>query len=104
MSKSQIVMLKEFYIRQFHLEDLKNQYPVKLSGGQQQRTALARILASKPDILLLDETFSTMDSYLIEELQSEFMEKMKKFVGCTVIISHDRDEIYKLCSRTMIID
>ncbi|CUX46638.1 sulfate/molybdate ABC transporter ATP-binding protein [Clostridium sp. C105KSO13] len=89
-------------IEQFHLEGLENQYPVKLSGGQQQRTALARILASRPDILLLDEPFSAMDSYLREELQIEMGNRLKAFSGCSIIVSHDRDEIYKLCSHTMI--
>jgi molybdate transport system ATP-binding protein len=89
---------------QFQLEGLENQYPVKLSGGQQQRTALARILASKPDILLLDEPFSAMDSYLKEELQIELNNRLQTFSGCAIIVSHDRDEIYKLCSHTMIMD
>ncbi|MGC4019122.1 MAG: ATP-binding cassette domain-containing protein [Muricomes sp.] len=89
-------------LAQFQLEGLENQYPVRLSGGQQQRTALARILASKPDILLLDEPFSAMDSYLREELQIELYKRLKEFPGCSVIVSHDRDEIYKLCSHTMV--
>ncbi|WP_334136565.1 sulfate/molybdate ABC transporter ATP-binding protein [Muricomes intestini] len=89
-------------IEQFQLQGLENQYPVKLSGGQQQRTALARILVSRPDILLLDEPFSAMDSYLREELQIELDNRLKTFSGCSVIVSHDRDEIYKLCSHTMI--
>lgn len=87
---------------QFQLEGFENQYPMKLSGGQQQRTALARILASRPDILLLDEPFSAMDSYLREELQIELNKRLKAFSGCTIIVSHDRDEIYKLCTHTMI--
>ena len=102
--KAEINRQVEELMEQFHLEELKNQYAVKLSGGQQQRTALARILASKPDILLLDEPFSAMDSYLKEELQIELHNRLKEFQGCTVIVSHDRDEIYKLCSRTMIVD
>lgn len=91
-------------IRQFHLDGLENQYPMRLSGGQQQRTALARILASAPDILLLDEPFSAMDSYLKEELQIDLGKRLAEFGGCTVIVSHDRDEIYKLCSHTMIME
>ena len=91
-------------IEQFQLEGLENQYPGKLSGGQQQRTALARILASRPEILLLDEPFSAMDSYLKEELQLELQRHLQKFSGCTVIVSHDRDEVYRLCSHTMIME
>ena len=104
MKKQEIQQQVQQLMEQFHLEELKNQYAVKLSGGQQQRTALARILASKPDILLLDEPFSAMDSYLKEELQIELHNRLKEFDGCTVIVSHDRDEIYKLCGRTMIVD
>lgn len=89
-------------LKQFHLEGLEKQYPYKLSGGQQQRAALARILASEPDILLLDEPFSAMDSYLKEELQLELKEHLNHFPGCTIIVSHDRDEIYRLCDRTMV--
>lgn len=96
--------MAKFYIRQFHLEGLEQSYPGKLSGGQQQRTALARILASKPDILLLDEPFSAMDSYLKEELQMELKEQIEAFEGCIILVSHDRDEIYRLCSHTMILD
>lgn len=102
--RQSIQMQVQKLMEQFHLKDLKDQYPSKLSGGQQQRTALARILASKPDILLLDEPFSAMDSYLREELQLELNNRLKGFRGCSIIVSHDRDEIYKLCSHTMIMD
>lgn len=94
-------MIRELTER-FRLTGLEKQYPGKLSGGQQQRAALARIVASRPDMLLLDEPFSAMDSYLREELQFELRQCLQEFEGCAVIVSHDRDEIYKLCSRTMI--
>ena len=89
---------------QFQLSDLEKQYPARLSGGQQQRVALARILASEPDVLLLDEPFSAMDSYLKEELQLEMQRHIQSFGGCTILVSHDRDEIYRLCSHTMIME
>lgn len=94
----------ERMIERFRLTGLEEQYPCKLSGGQQQRTALARILASEPDILLLDEPFSAMDSYLKEELQLELGRHLKQFDGAAVIVSHDRDEIYRLCDTTMIME
>ena len=90
------------WMERFRLTALWDQYPAKLSGGQQQRAALARILISGPDILLLDEPFSAMDSYLKEELQLELKNCLDEFEGTAIIVSHDRDEIYKLCSRTMI--
>ena len=91
-------------MERFHISELDRQYPFKLSGGQQQRVALARIIASDPEILLLDEPFSAMDSYLREELQIELRNQLRNFNGCSIIVSHDRDEIYKLCENTMVID
>lgn len=90
-------------IHRFQLEGLEERYPNQLSGGQQQRTALARILASKPEVLLLDEPFSAMDSYLKEELQIKLALELKQFSGITILVSHNRDEIYQLCDKTMII-
>ena len=94
----------EKLIRRFRLEGLENQYPAHISGGQQQRTALARIFASDAKCILLDEPFSAMDSYLREEMQMELARMIREFEGCMVLVSHDRDEIYRLCGRTMIME
>ena len=104
LSKTDMQKKVHELIERFHVSGLEKQYPFKLSGGQQQRVALARIIASDPEILLLDEPFSAMDSYLREELQIELKNHLKDFEGCSIIVSHDRDEIYKLCKKTMIID
>lgn len=89
-------------IRRFHLEETQGLYPDRLSGGQQQRTALARILASGPEALLLDEPFSALDSYMKEELQMELKERLQEFGGPVMIVSHDRDELYRLCDHIMV--
>lgn len=94
----------ERLLEKFQLEDLRGQYPSCLSGGQQQRTALARIINSQPEVLLLDEPFSAMDSFLKEELQIELKEFLREYQHLTVIVSHNRDEIYKLCDRTMVME
>lgn len=94
----------EELLRKFQLENLKGQYPACLSGGQQQRTALARMINSKPEILFLDEPFSAMDSFLKEELQIELSNFLREYRHLTVIVSHNRDEIYKLCDHTMVME
>ncbi|MFA9465362.1 MAG: sulfate/molybdate ABC transporter ATP-binding protein [Velocimicrobium sp.] len=91
-------------VERFHLSGLEGRYPKMLSGGQQQRAALARILVCKPQILLLDEPFSALDAYLKEELQLELLELLKEFRGCAILVTHDRDEAYKLCNQLMVME
>lgn len=91
-------------LEQFQLTGLEKRRPRALSGGQQQRTALARILVLKPDILLLDEPFSALDAYLKEELQLELKEVLKSYEGSSVLVTHDRDEAYRLCDCLMIME
>lgn len=88
----------------FHIGELRNRYPVQLSGGQQQRVALARIFAYQPEILLLDEPFSAMDSFLREGLRLELLSVLEQFQGITVLVTHDRDEAYQMCSQMLLMD
>lgn len=91
-------------LRQFQLEDIADKKPWQISGGQQQRTALARILASNPKTILLDEPFSALDSYLKYQLELELAETLEQFPGTVVWVSHDRDEVYRNCQRVCVID
>lgn len=86
-------------MEKLHLTELRKRKPAQLSGGQQQRVALARILVSKPKILMLDEPFSALDSYLRWEVESELSGLLEEYGRTVLLVSHDRDEIYRLCGR-----
>ncbi len=85
-----------------NIQECRNLYPRQLSGGQQQRTAMARILVRDPEILLLDEPFSALDSYLREIMQTQIHKILQDYGKDAVIVSHSRDEIYYLCDRTAV--
>lgn len=84
------------------LSDRANHRPHQLSGGQQQRVALARILASKPDLLLLDEPFSALDATLRWEMEQVVRRTIRDFNGTAVLVTHDRDEVYRLSDRVAV--
>ena len=79
-------------------------YPRRLSGGQQQRTALARIMIYEPDMILLDEPFSALDSYLKEQTQRECLELLQDYPGTVILVSHSRDEIYRFSEEVLVMD
>ena len=88
----------------FDLTDLADRYPHQLSGGQQQRVALARILVSCPKILLLDEPFSALDSHLRFMLEQEVRHAIRQFGKTVILVSHDRDEVYRMSDSIAIMD
>lgn len=83
----------------FGLRELARRYPHQLSGGQQQRAALARILVSSPRILLLDEPFSALDSHLRFRLEREVRGVLRQFGKTVILVSHDRDEVFRISDR-----
>ena len=91
-------------LRAMRLEELAKRYPAQLSGGQQQRTALARILVGKPRILMLDEPFSALDSYLREEVEGEVGGLLASFAGTALLVTHNRDEAYRLCKEMIVLN
>mgnify|MGYP002797364785 FL=1 len=91
-------------VEKFQLGGLEKQFPGQLSGGQQQRTALARIMAYEPDVILLDEPFSALDMYLKDQLQRELIEMLEDYQGTVILVSHDRDEVYRFSEELLIID
>jgi molybdate transport system ATP-binding protein len=83
---------------------LEKRYPAKLSGGQQQRVALARIFAYEPEILMLDEPFSALDSFLRENMQIELLRIIAEYNGDVVLVTHSRDEAYRICDKLLIME
>ncbi len=92
----------ESMIFRFRLSGLEDRYPGQLSGGQQQRVALARLMAQEPDMILLDEPFSAMDSYLRDELQREVADMLASYEGKVILVTHNRDEVYRFCQKTYV--
>lgn len=90
-------------MKKFYLEGLERHRPAQLSGGQQQRVALARIMVSKPSILMLDEPFSALDSFLRWELEQELMRVLEDFEGTSIIVSHNRDEVYRISDHIAVV-
>ena len=88
----------------FGLTPLANHLPHQLSGGQQQRVALARILVSNPRILLLDEPFSALDSHLRFRLEQEVRHVIRQFGKTVLLVSHDRDEVFRMSDSIAIMD
>lgn len=91
-------------MERFEITDLANRYPSQISGGQQQRTALARILVSDPEILLLDEPFSALDTHLRFRLERELREIARNFGKTVFLVSHDKDETFRLADKIAILN
>ena len=88
----------------FSLAGLEDSYPKELSGGQKQRTAFARILASNAELLLLDEPFSALDSYLKWQLELELLHLFDDYGRAAILVSHDRGEAYRLADHIAVLN
>ncbi|MBR1584470.1 MAG: ATP-binding cassette domain-containing protein [Clostridia bacterium] len=87
----------------FGIADLASRLPSQLSGGQQQRVALARMLVSQPRILLLDEPFSALDSHLRFRMEQEMRQVIREFGKTVLLVSHNRDEVYRMADSVAIV-
>lgn len=81
------------------LEGMEKRTPDQLSGGQQQRVALARALAPRPDLLLLDEPFSSLDSRLRRELARDVRQILKQQGTTAIMVTHDQDEAFAIADQ-----
>ncbi|MEH7379066.1 ABC transporter ATP-binding protein [Bacillus sp. JJ1533] len=84
------------------MEDFESRFPHELSGGQQQRIALARALAPKPNLLLMDEPFSNLDADLRESIRQDLQSILKKANITCIIVTHDRNDVEAICDRSIV--
>lgn len=91
-------------LKRFGLEGFDKRYPAQLSGGQQQRVALARMLAARPGILMLDEPFSALDAHLKSVLEQNLVSLFDAFRGTILYVSHDIDEALRFCDRIAVVE
>ena len=80
-----------------------DRYPYQLSGGQQQRVALARSLAPKPKIILMDEPFSNLDAALKQSVRHEVREILQAENMTSIIVTHDLQDTDVLCHDTVVL-
>ena len=90
-------------LRRVGLEDRADDYPHMLSGGQQQRLALARTIAPRPGILMLDEPFSSLDARLREAVRAETLAVLRETHATTLIVTHDPEEAMLLGDRVALL-
>jgi molybdate transport system ATP-binding protein len=91
-------------LEKMNIQRLGNRYPRQLSAGQQQRVAVARALAPEPEILLLDEPFSALDSLVKERLQLELQALQHFYRGNMLFVTHDLTEGYKFSSKIAVFE
>jgi molybdate transport system permease protein len=92
-----------YWLTHLRLEGLQDRYPSELSGGQRQRVSLAQALCRSPDLLLLDEPFSALDSPVRYELRRELRRLQRETGVATVLVTHDPEEAAFLADEVIVI-
>jgi iron(III) transport system ATP-binding protein len=92
----------DYMISLTRLEDLLSRYPHELSGGEQQRACIARALIREPDLLLLDEPFSNLDSNIKLSMREEIYKIIKETNTTTILVTHDINDSLNIADRILI--
>lgn len=103
MNKNEAKKLAIYYLEKVGMADRLNQYPATLSGGQQQRVAIARSMATQPDLLLLDEPTSALDPEWVYEVL-EVIKKLAKEHFTMIIVTHEIQFAKEVADRVIFMD
>jgi len=87
-----------------NLEIYRNKFPQELSGGQQQRVSLARALAPKPEVILLDEPFTSLDAHMARDLREEVVSLLRQTETTALIVTHDQEEALSVCDVVSVLE
>lgn len=90
-------------LSRFDMDSYAERLPGELSGGQQQRVALARIMVTEPELILLDEPFAALDGHLRDHMQVEMLEMLEDYPGQVIMVSHSRDELYRFSEELFVL-
>ena len=82
-----------------HIEDMLDRFPSKMSGGQRQRVAVARAIAMKSEVLLMDEPLSNLDALLRLEMRAELKRLLRELEATTIYVTHDQIEALSMGDR-----
>jgi molybdate transport system ATP-binding protein len=104
LDKGQDIKIVDELMSIIELADLQNRKPEKLSGGQMQRVALARALVRNPEILVLDEPLSALDTKMRTKLQDYILKLHRKFSLTTILVSHDTGEVIKMSDKIFLLE
>ncbi|MEE3878460.1 putrescine ABC transporter ATP-binding subunit PotG [Vibrio sp. YYF0003] len=104
MSRQEINQTVKQMLELVHMSDYAKRKPHQLSGGQKQRVALARSLAKKPKLLLLDEPMGALDKNLREKMQLEVVDILERVGVTCVMVTHDQEEAMTMASRMAIMN
>ena len=104
VGRAEVRHLVEENLRLVQMADYANRLPRELSGGQQQRVALARVLAARPRILLLDEPFGALDKNLRFDMQIEIKRLQRELNLTTILVTHDQEEAMSMAERIVVVN
>lgn len=101
-TKEEIKNISNYYLDQIELNDFADHYPFELSGGMKQRVSLARVLANKPKLILMDEPFSALDAITRLKMQDFLRALWKKNNQTILLITHDIEEALLLGTKVAV--